>query len=1091
MDPVTAALVGWLVGRVADAGARKLDQLLRGDKQVNALRAVVAEAIRAAVGEVVVPGDRTVVMDALRRGGPDTPGIDIRNVLALREAVLRVVEPRIAVLADRGYRAEVDRLADAITRRIEDGIQFDAARGGPLAPVADLLRHEELAGTGARIAEAAEETVRVLKEMQATRGAPSLAESAPVPGRSVFAGVRAPVSWPCRLGVVPGQAESFQRRGVAAALDEPVADGPAVQCRVLAGTGGVGKTQLAAAYARVAWQAGTVDLLAWITAGSRDAVVAAYAQAGVEVAGADSGDPQQAVARFLTWLETTERRWLVVLDDLSDPADLRGLWPPASARGRTLVTTRRRDAVLSGAGRRLVDVGLFTAGEAIAYLTADLAAHDQTDQPDQIEGLAADLGYLPLALAQAAAYLIDRDLDCASYRARLADRRRTLPDLVPDDSGLPDDHRTVLAATWSLSIEQAGRLRPAGLARPMLELASMLDPNGIPQSVLTSPPARAYLTRHRTSSAGTGNEVSGSGGASADAGWQVDAGDAADALHCLSRLSLAELDPAALYREVRVHNLIQRTARESLPDGRRGPLARAAADALMAAWPDIERDTDLAQALRSSAAALDRCAPDELWQPAAHEMIFREGTSLGEAGLVAEAMAYFRSAVDLAARLLGPDHPDTLRARHELGYWRGESGDFAGAADSQRELLADRLRVLGHDHPDTLGTRANLAFWRGHAGDPAGAAAATEAVIADMTRVLGPDHTSTLSARHNLADWQGKAGNPVGAAAAYAELLTDSLRALGPDHFDTLDTRRNLAYWRGQAGDPAGAAAALEQVAADYSRVLGPDHPDTMHARDDLAYWRGQAGDPAGAAVAYAELLADRLRVLGPDHPHTLTTRHNVAEWQGHAGDAAAAAAAFTELLTDQTRILGPEHPYTLTTRYHLASWQGEARGAATAVETLEPLTADRQRILGPAHPDTLATRHNLAYWRGSAGDAPAAVAELRQLLNDQVPVLGPDHPSTLEVRHNLAYWQAKTGDTAGATAAFRELLDDELRILGPDHPDVLEARQELAALRGQSGDVTAAITDLQQLLADQQRVLQPGHPQILATRAHLTELSG
>ena len=165
----------------------------------------------------------------------------------------------------------------------------------------------------------------------------------------VAAGARAPVSWPHRVGVVPARAECFQHRDAVDVLDVAVAGGgTAVVCQVLAGTGGVGKTQLAAAYARAAWQAGSVDLLAWVTAGSRDAVVAAYAQAGAEVAGADPGDPQQAAGRFLTWLETTDRRWLVVLDDLADPADVRGLWPPASAWGRVLLTTRRRDAVLSG-----------------------------------------------------------------------------------------------------------------------------------------------------------------------------------------------------------------------------------------------------------------------------------------------------------------------------------------------------------------------------------------------------------------------------------------------------------------------------------------------------------------------------------------------------------------------------------------------------------------------------------------------------------------------------------------------------------------------------------------------------------------------
>ena len=87
------------------------------------------------------------------------------------------------------------------------------------------------------------------------------------------AGARAPVSWPHRVGVVPARAECFQYRGAVDALEEAVAGGgTAVVCQVLAGTGGVGKTQLAAAHARAAWQAGSVDLLAWVTAGSRDAV---------------------------------------------------------------------------------------------------------------------------------------------------------------------------------------------------------------------------------------------------------------------------------------------------------------------------------------------------------------------------------------------------------------------------------------------------------------------------------------------------------------------------------------------------------------------------------------------------------------------------------------------------------------------------------------------------------------------------------------------------------------------------------------------------------------------------------------------------
>ncbi|SFY41696.1 hypothetical protein SAMN02787144_102840 [Streptomyces atratus] len=137
--------------------------------------------------------------------------------------------------------------------------------------------------------------------------------------------------------MIPTRAQSFQHRAEVEQLRAVVdGGGTAVLCQVLTGTGGVGKTQLAADYARAAWGSGGVDVLVWITASTRSAVVFGYAQAGVEVLGADPGGREQAARLFLAWLEPKPGarpcRWLVVLDDLADPAGLRGLWPPPALR---------------------------------------------------------------------------------------------------------------------------------------------------------------------------------------------------------------------------------------------------------------------------------------------------------------------------------------------------------------------------------------------------------------------------------------------------------------------------------------------------------------------------------------------------------------------------------------------------------------------------------------------------------------------------------------------------------------------------------------------------------------------------------------
>lgn len=338
------------------------------------------------------------------------------------------------------------------------------------------------------------------------------------------------VDWPHQVGSVPLLADSYQQRERKSAwLDDVGTNATVMLTQVLSGLGGVGKTQLAANYARRVWAEQSIELLVWTTASSTEAVKATYAQAATEILGFPPQHVEQAAEKFLGWLQTTSRRWLVVLDDLADPADLRGLWPTGPF-GRAVVTTRRRDAVLTDRGRMLIIVGLYTSTEAIAYLQNKLGAAGKEVMAEAAD-LAADLGYLPFALAQAATFIRDRRGEtCAGYRRRLSDRRRRLSEILPENA-LADDYRGTVAATWSISVELADRLAPAGVARPVLLLLSTLDPNGVPIDVVTSPAARTFIAEKRTTPAPEEHAT-------------VDEQDCRDALAHLYRFNLISLDPA-------------------------------------------------------------------------------------------------------------------------------------------------------------------------------------------------------------------------------------------------------------------------------------------------------------------------------------------------------------------------------------------------------------------------------------------------------------------------------------------------------------------------------------------------------------------
>jgi len=659
-------------------------------------------------------------------------------------------------------------------------------------------------------------------------------------------------STPLMVGNLPPRADSFQDRAASETLRRATGPGQTtVLTQVVAGLGGVGKTQLAAEFARQLWNAGELDLMLWASALSRDSVVSGYVQAGVDLAlGPENEAPERTAARLLAWLANTQQRWLIVLDDLAGPADIRDLWPPDRPNGRTVVTTRRRDADLL-AGRNLVEVSVFTETEAVEYVSRKLQARPRL--ADDVLGIVTDLDALPLALGHAAAYMIDLDLPSA-YRARFSDRRRRLAALFPDPDTIYDGYAHTVATTWTLSIEAADRLPPVGIARPLLAVVSALNPNGIPEEVLAAPAAKKYLAER----------VSG----------QPDWADIRDGLRGLHRFHLVTHKNDI----IRVHALVQRAVREELGELQSTAVARASADALLEIWPT--NDNDAGQLLRANAMALQDNWPAAIWDRTRgmHPVMIRTIESLGTAVQLDEAIRLCRKLSQQAIEYFGASHPDTLTLRNQLATWLGDAGQTQEAITSLGSLISDVTATLGRDHQMAITARHNLGYQWGQAGYPEKAVAELTIVQADQVRVLGPEDPAVLTTRNQLVYWRAKAGDTTDAVTELEALVTLATRILGAEHRETFELRNALADHRAASVGNAQSAIEMQEVLDDMRRALGPEHRDVSVLRNNLAMRQWEAGDAATAAAALQELLTERIKSHGPYHRDTVATRHGLSK---------------------------------------------------------------------------------------------------------------------------------------------------------------------------------------------------------------------
>jgi tetratricopeptide (TPR) repeat protein len=792
-----------------------------------------------------------------------------------------------------------------------------------------------------------------------------------------------PARRPVRSGPVPPLAECFAARPETG-FDAARAVGPGGTA-VLTGQspgegagsplGGTGKTQIAAAIAQSAWRAGDVDLLAWVPAASRDAILTGYAEAlaAAGIPGARA-TPGAAAASLLAWLAGSGRPWLVVLDDLSDADDLDGLWPSGPS-GLVLVTTRLPAAAMRGPGRTVAEIGPFSPREALGYLTARLS------EPGMRTGaldLASDLGRLPLSLAMASGVVADTGTDCRRYREQLAARVRQVP-----GPGAGDATSTV-AAAWSLSLDRADAIAPPSTAGYALALTALLDPAGVPAAVLASRAACDYIC------------------GPARPGTTPGQNQVRSVFDSLARVGLVTIDAGCPPRTVRAHGLVQAAIRKMITPTGLGQAAVAAANALLQAWPPADRDPVLAQALRDCAVSLHRVAAEPLWTPQAHPVLLRAGHSLGRAGLHGLAVRYWQDLADTGHRILGDDHPSTQRAREGLAAALLSAGRPAEAVAVNEQILADTERVLGPDHPDTLAACGDLARACLAAGRAADAVPRCERALSGREQVLGPGDPATVTAREDLAAAYLEAGRPEQAIAIRQQVHGDLEAAMGAGHPDTLAACGELAAALHSAGRLAEAIPLYERAVSGREETLGATHPDTMAARADLAYAYLCADRMKHAVAVYERALADRERALGPDHPDTLTSLASLASAYHSARKLKQAMPLYEQVLTRREHRDGPDHPDTLAARGNLASAYHSSGRLAQAIPLYEQTLQDHERVMGQDHTRTLTARADLASAYYTVGWHTAAVAMYQRTLADCERLLPPGDPMTQAIRENL-----------------------------------------------------------------------------------------
>jgi len=687
------------------------------------------------------------------------------------------------------------------------------------------------------------------------------------------------------------------------ALTQPVA---------MNGAGGIGKTRAAVEFVR-AHGSGYV-LRLFLDAQSPEALRASLADVACKLE--LTNDPQasaEALVLLALRLLRAMPNALVVADNADTPAALTAVRVLCHEPGgvRWLITTRLNDL---GEEFAMQPVGLLEEADAVQLLQKRGRKNSHQPGTDaDARAVAIELGRLPLALQQAAAYVAHQRLTWTAYSALLA--KNPAQALSHDAVEMKDLPESILR-TYTISFQQ---LTPT--ARLLLEIAAHLAPSPIPEAVFLH---------------------------------EDDDGTVRAALVELADLSLLEWQ--APFMEV--HRAIAIAVRHDLGLGKDhcGRL-ELACQALEVCSPKDMQHPDhwpAWAALRPHIEhLLAQVGPAGVSEKAYVWLLASLPNYLQALGEYASAAGYYRAAIVSMQNAVGAEHADTFACRNNLANALRAQGKYDDAEIEQRAVLRLTERVLGAEHHTTLANHNNLAVTLANQGKFAEAELEQRVVWKLRERVQGAKNPETLMSRMSLANTLQAQGKLIEAENEQRTGLGLLEQALGADHPVTLTSRMDLGNTLRAQGKHSEAEQEHRTVLQIKVRVLGAEHPDTLSSRNNLAVAINDQGKHIEAEQEHRAVLLIQVRVLGAEHPGTLSSRNNLAIALQAQGKHAEAELEYFTVLQMRERVLGAKHPDVAKACFNLASCFHDQQKLPESLNYMQRAEQGWKQVLGSDHPQT------------------------------------------------------------------------------------------------------------------------------------------
>lgn len=497
--------------------------------------------------------------------------------------------------------------------------------------------------------------------------------------------------------------------------------------QAVSGLGGIGKTQTAIEYAyrfRDDYKA-----VFWVRADSHLSLSTGFVEIArlLNLPEKDAQNPDDTARAVNRWLETSDG-WLLIFDNADQPELLKA-FRPHNPKGHILLTSRAQVFDTLGIAKP-IEMEAMMPDEALKFLFTRTGRDDDDEAEHKAAAqLAESLGYLPLALEQAGAFLMAQKARFQDYLVSYNKRRLKL---LQESGPITGEYTESVATTWAMNFLEVEKVSQA--SSDLLRMSAFLSPDSIPLELIAK-----------------GHTKLGDALSTALAEVDEDPLLLNKVLEPLTRYSLIRLDSDS--QTYNIHRLVQEVLKDGMGTDTQRLWAKRTVRALDRAFPNVEfKHWALCERLLPHAKAASKLIEEwDIMFAEAGRLLNRAAFYSCERGRYPEVEPLYKRSLAIIEKALGADHPSVAAGLNNLAeLYRIQDKHIEAESLYKRSLAIDE-KALGPEHPGVAIDLNNLALLYRAQGKYTEAEPLFNRSLVILEKALGPDHPNVVTLLENYA----------------------------------------------------------------------------------------------------------------------------------------------------------------------------------------------------------------------------------------------------------------------------------------------------------------------------------------------------